>query len=60
MGKRATFTKAELTRAITAAQAAGLAITRCEIGPDGTIVLSSNHASEAPKAAYDTWKVSKK
>ena len=54
MGKRATFTQAEVTRAIKAAKAAGLQVTRCEIGPDGSIVLT-----EAPAPsddAFTQWK----
>jgi hypothetical protein len=46
MTRRATFTQAELTRAIKAAKSAGMTVARCEISPDGRIVLSE--AAEAP------------
>lgn len=56
MGKRATFTQAEVTRAIKAAKAAGMAVTRCEIGADGSIVLTD--APTAPQAddVFGNWK----
>lgn len=55
MTRRATFTQAELTRAIKGAKAAGMAVTRCEISPDGGIVLSE--ATEAPaEDVFGTWK----
>ena len=40
MTARATFTQAQLARAIKAAKAAGMQVTRCELTPDGRIVLS--------------------
>lgn len=57
MGKRATFTQAEMTRAIRAAKAAGMNITRCEIGSDGSIILSEINPAAAPVSALDQWKV---
>ena len=55
MGRRATFTQAEITRAISAALAAGMAVTRCEIGSDGSIVLCSMPDPEKSKSPYDAW-----
>lgn len=56
MGKRATFTQAEVTRAIRAAKAAGMTVTRCEIGADGSIVLSDAPVAPSPEDAFATWK----
>lgn len=55
MSRRATFTQAELTRAIKAAKAAGMAVTRCEIAPDGRIVLSEA-ATESVEDVFGAWK----
>jgi hypothetical protein len=55
MGRRPTFTQAEITRAISAALAAGMAVTRCEIGSDGSIVLCSVPVLEKAKDPYDVW-----
>lgn len=53
--RRATFTQAELTRAIKAAKSAGMTVTRCEISPDGRIVLSE--VAEAPEEdVFGAWK----
>lgn len=58
MGKRATFTQAEMTRAIRAAKAAGMNVTRCEIGSDGSIILSEITTPIAASASpLDQWKV---
>jgi hypothetical protein len=57
MGKRAAFTQAELSRAIRAAKAAGMEVTRCAITPDGRIVLSDGqHATQAAEDPFETWK----
>ncbi|MFN7224437.1 MAG: hypothetical protein ACK4MS_10500 [Paracoccaceae bacterium] len=56
MTRRAsTFTQADITRAIKAAKAAGLDVNRCEIGPDGRIVLSAESAAPAADP-FDAWK----
>ena len=55
MTRRAAFTQAELTRAIRAAKSAGMAVARCEISPDGRIVLSEAAEPPAPDA-FDEWK----
>lgn len=56
MGKRAAFTQAEITRAIKAAKAAGMTVTRCEIGADGSIVLTDAPPAPAAEDAFATWK----
>lgn len=50
-----TFTQAEVTRAIKAAKAAGMTVTRCEIGADGSIVLTDAPAATADDA-FGKWK----
>lgn len=55
MTRRTTFTQAELTRAIKAAKSAGMAVTRCEISPDGRIVLSEQ-AVQPIEDVYGEWK----
>jgi hypothetical protein len=55
MTRRTTFTQAELTRAIKAAKAAGMVVTRCEISPDGRIVLSEA-ATESVEDVFGAWK----
>lgn len=59
MGKRASFTQAEITRAVKGAQAGGMAIKRVEIMPDGRIVVSIAEELNTPTDADDafgTWK----
>ena len=51
---RATFRQADVVRAVKAVQAAGLAVARTEILPDGKIVLVHNSEVKAPNA-YDVW-----
>ncbi len=46
MTRPAPFTKANLRRAIAAAQAAGLTVTG--IAPDGTVLIGDNHAAIVP------------
>jgi len=51
------FRQSDITRAIKAAVAGGLAVSRTEIAPDGRIVLI--HAPELPSEPqndYDQWK----
>jgi hypothetical protein len=60
MTRRAsTFTQSDIIRAIKAARAAGLDVKRCEIGPDGSIVLSSESAT-VPVDPFDAWKEKKR
>lgn len=59
MTRRATFTQAEITRAIKAAQAAGMTVTRCEIGADGRIILTAESAAAAPPDPFAAWKASR-
>ena len=57
MSRRAArFTKAELNRAIKAAQLAGIAVDRVEIDADGKIVVSSVKATPAPIDKIEEWK----
>ena len=55
MGKRATFTQAEITRAIKGAQAGGMKITRVEILPDGRISVSTAEEVNLPTDAEDAF-----
>lgn len=54
--RRHTFTQAEITRAIKAAKAAGMTVTRCEIGADGSIVLTDAPVTAPAEDAFATWK----
>lgn len=58
MTRRATFTKADLVRAILAVQATGLPVARCEIAPDGRIVVltESDGKEQSP---LDAWKANR-
>ena len=56
----AKFRQVDVTRALRAAKAAGMAISRCEIDPQGKIVLVSLVANVATTqdeadAAFDKW-----
>lgn len=58
---RAAFRQVDITRALRGATAAGMAISRCEIGADGKIVLVGFHDPMAivdPSAspALQRWK----
>jgi hypothetical protein len=58
---RAKFRQVDVTRALRAAKAAGLAISRCEIDAEGKIVLVSDvphiASTVAPgRLALDRWK----
>ena len=58
---RAAFRQIDVTRALRAAKAAGLAVSRCEIDAEGKIVLVSDVAhvaaeSHQAKSAYERWK----
>lgn len=56
-GRRATFTQADLTRAVKAVRAAGLDVARVEIGTDGKIVLvQSTETISGPQSPLDEWK----
>ncbi|NGQ89281.1 hypothetical protein G5V65_00110 [Rhodobacter sp. HX-7-19] len=50
------FRQADVTRAIKAAKAAGMTVTRCEISADGSIVLTDAPAAPSPEDAFATWK----
>lgn len=54
----ATFKHADLVRAVKAARAAGLEVTRTEIAPDGRIVLvhKADASAQVSASPYDAWK----
>lgn len=56
MTRRPSFTKAKIQRAIDGAKAAGMKITRCEILPDGRIVLSEAEEAAPLSDGYAEWK----
>lgn len=56
MSVRAHFRQADLTRAVRAARAGGLAVVRTEIEPDGRIVLIHAAAAEPPATPFDEWR----
>lgn len=52
-----TFRQADVARAVKAAQAAGLAIGKVEVAPDGTIrVIIADGTESAPATPFDEWK----
>jgi hypothetical protein len=61
----AKFRQVDVTRALRAAKAAGMAISRCEIDAHGKIVLVSDVSNVATttvapgKIAYERWKAEK-
>lgn len=59
MARRQTFTQAEVTRAIKAATAAGMAVARCEITPDGAIVISTESAKQMQADPLEAWRAKK-
>ena len=53
---RFSFRKADVVRALTAAQESGLDIAKLEIKPDGTLILSSGaEADSNTPTALDDW-----
>ena len=52
---RAAFRQVDVSRAIRAATSAGMKVARCEISPDGRIVLSES-AQESEDDAFARWK----
>ena len=52
-----TFRQTDVARAVKAAQAAGLAIGKVEVAPDGTIrVIIADVTESAPDMPFDQWK----
>ena len=51
---KASVTQATITRAVKAAQAAGLPVSRFEVAPDGTVTVITD-GSGAPKAGVNDW-----
>jgi hypothetical protein len=54
---RATFRQSDITRAIKAARAAGMAVAKCEISRDGAIIISDT--AEKPLDPLEAWKESR-
>ena len=53
---RFSFRKADVVRALTAAQESGLDIAKLEIKPDGTLILSSGSDSDSTAPSpLDDW-----
>lgn len=59
MGRRQTFTQAEVTRAIKAATAAGMAVASCKITQDGAIVISAEATAQAQTDPLAEWRAKK-
>jgi hypothetical protein len=57
----ATFRQSDVTRAVRAARAVGLAVLATEIAPDGTIRLvhEADPAKNSPSDPFDQWKASR-
>lgn len=55
MTARATFRQSDISRAIKAAKSAGMTVARCEISPDGRIVLSEA-ITESQEDVFGAWK----
>jgi hypothetical protein len=52
-----TFRQADVSRAVKAAQTAGLTIGKVEVAPDGTIrVIVANAPELSPANPFDQWK----
>lgn len=56
MGKRTTFTQAEVVRAVKAAQLCGLKITSTRITADGDIVIYHDDHSAVELTPFEKWK----
>lgn len=57
MGKRATFTQNEVTRAVRGVTACGLTPSRAEILPDGRIVVHiAGRPEEDTRTPFQKWK----
>lgn len=52
----ATFRKADVVRAVKAAQAAGLEVSGIEATPDGTIRVLTQIHQAIPASPFDVWK----
>lgn len=57
MSRRARFTQADIRRAAKGAEAAGLAVSRVEIDPDGKIVIVFGQGpAQEPATALEVWR----
>jgi hypothetical protein len=50
-----TFKEADLTRALKAAQKAGVDVARAEVGRDGKIILVLNRDETQPNSEHNEW-----
>jgi hypothetical protein len=58
MTRAATFTKAQIRRAVAGAEASGLRVTGVVVHPDGAIEIRGSSRKEIPatnKPALDSW-----
>ena len=55
MRRPATFRKADLVKAITAARAAGVEVDRVEIGADGKMVVVMREGQERRESNVNEW-----
>jgi hypothetical protein len=60
MTRAVTFTKAQVRRAVKAAESAGMCVKRVTVGPDGSITVDAGESSYVPvdsqnKALAASW-----
>lgn len=53
--RRVSFAKADITRAVSAAQRVGFQVRSIEISQDGRIRLSSDDGVSQPRTLFDEW-----
>ena len=53
--RRVAFAKADITRAVSAAQRVGFRVRSIEINPDGRIRLWSDESERQPDTPFDEW-----
>jgi len=59
MGKRITFTQAQVRRAVAAAEGAGVKVTKVTVHPDGSVTVGGENpqvpVDDGPKALAASW-----